>query len=271
MADAEQIAALLDDRLDAKQRADIVARLATSEAAFESFVDAAAILAEGTTSSSKTIAIRPRRTAMMVLAAAAVIAAILAPAVLFRSRATSDRPERFAALLASQSQLAADWNGAPWTTTRGAAEPLTDSARGVRLGARLTDLALEVRGQDARGPRTARDIAALLDAVPGSAPVARVFRQIANPVSGAAERDSLLDLGEPLVATIAGRDLVDLGAWMEAARIAASRRDSAFFHSASSRAIMTRLPASLAITFRDPNDWNDLQTQLATRLAAMGS
>lgn len=274
--DAERIAALLDGRLDARQREEILARLGTSNVALEAFVDAAGVI-HGEGPRAKALparSLRWRRAGLAIAASIVAIITIVSLARMYPASAPSADPRRFAVSLASESTLPSDWNGAPWATTRGTAEPLTDSARAIRLGAHLTDLILEIRASDARAARSAADIAVLLDAVPGSASVAQIFRQMVDTTRDAHGRDSLLALGAPLAAVIAGREAVDLGAWMEAARIAAAHHNVAFFTSAGSRALMSRLPASIGITWRDfraPGDWNGLQIQVTTGLAALGS
>ncbi|HTA73846.1 MAG TPA: hypothetical protein VK733_06220 [Gemmatimonadaceae bacterium] len=266
MDDAERIAALLDGSLDARQRAEVLARLGQSQHALEAFVDAAAVLRETEGPAS----VRPRRwrtiATPLALAAGIAIVAVLVPAI-GRQRAPlgPDEPERFVALLSSSPVVfPRDWNGTPWTTTRGALEPLSDTARAIRIGARLTDLALATTSGDSAMYVIAGNVAMLLDPIPASAPLASRYR--------AATRPGEIPRGAS-AAQMAGQQMVDLGAWIEAARFAAMRGDSTFFQSTASVAIMHRIPLELprAGPPGQPIDWRALSRGLFDLLSRLGS
>jgi hypothetical protein len=279
MNDAERIAALLDGRLDSRQRAEVLARLGESEAAMDAFADAAAVLRETTDSTIAHRASRPHwRVAALALAACVVAAIVLVPVILSHSGQRSRDPGRFAAvLLADGISAAPGWNGTPWSTTRGDGSPLTAEARASRIGARLVDLDLATG--DTSASHIANDIATLLDPLPASGPVVAIYRALAHPSGNVHQRDSLAALGRPAAAEIAGPSSVDLGAWTEAARLAAARHDAAFFRSAISRDMLPRAIER----FRDhradaqilsavgTGTWDDVEDALTTLLQVLSS
>jgi hypothetical protein len=110
------------------------------------------------------------------------------------------------------------------------------------VGARLTDLELAVRARDAATTALlAADIAALLQDVPASGPLAAVYREIARRAGEPADRlEPLVAQGRDSIAQILGENFVALGAWVEAARVAAARRDAGFFRSRVTSAVLDR-------------------------------
>lgn len=269
--DAERIAALLDGRLDARQRAEILARLGESDVAFEAFMDAAAVLREAPEESVRPLAHPQRwRRPALALAAALILGAIIVPFVRSRSgSADGGDPQQFVALL-SPGGLPSDLDATPWTTTRGGAERLTDAARATRIGARLTDLTVAVQSGDTVAPQIALTVAALLDPIPASTPASSIFRSIANPRTSNQDRDRLLTHGIAAATSLAGNQAASKGAWLEAARIAASRHDTAFFNSARSRAMMAIEPTLRTIRVGS-DDWVGVEHDLSTLLGALGS
>jgi hypothetical protein len=270
--DAERIAALLDGRLGARERAEVLARLGESDAAFEAFVDAAAVLRESPEESVRPLT-RPQRwrRPALALAAALILGAIIVPFV--RSRSVSSEggdPQQFVALL-SPGGLPSDLDATPWSTTRGDAEPLTDAARATRIGARLTDLTVAVQSGDTAAPQIARTVAALLGPIPASAPASSIFRSIANPNATKQDRERLLSQGTAAATSLVGSQPVSKGAWLEAARIAASRHDAAFFNSARSRAMMATEPALQTIRVGSGTDWVRFESDPSRLLATVSS
>ena len=233
--DPERLAALLDGRLGQTERAELLSRLAASEQSLEAHADAVAVANE----------LEPRRRQLPTIrwiAIAAVLAGIaLAPWLWTRLRPSApDEPGRFVALLAARSAgLPAGLEDSPWGSVRGADEPLTADARAVRLGARLVDLELAVQRGDTVAARVAADVSALLEGIPAAGPVSAMYRDIGQR-AGAAPRDlePLLAEAGSAAAKLAGPDLVRLGAWVEAARIAAAAHDAGFFGARQSRATL---------------------------------
>lgn len=282
--DPERLAALLDARLSGPERAELLQQLAASDSALESYGDAAAVVGELQTG--------PRRwlTPMRWIAIAAVLAGLaLAPWLWMRMRPTNrDDPGRFVALLTSPAGgVPAGWNADPWGSVRGSAEPLTAAARAARLGTRLTDLALAVQRRDTATGTLAADIGALLDGVPAAGPVSAMYHDIGTR-AGAAPSDlrPLLTQAGSAAARLAGADLVQLGAWVEAARVAAAAQDAAFFDSPQSRTMLARASTLTGLTEparaqisrlqvelsaeRTP-EWNALSRDLTELLGTLGS
>jgi hypothetical protein len=281
--DPERLAALLDGRLSKAERAELVSRLAASEQTLEAYADAAAVAGE----------LQPGRRrwlppARWIAIAAALAGLALAPWLWTRARSGArDDPGRFVALLASQTgALPAGLDANPWGSVRGPDQALTARARAARLGARLVDLELAVQRRDTMAAVVAADIRALLDWIPAAGPVSAMYRDI-GARTGVAPRELEPQLAQAgsAVAGLAGPDLVQLGAWAEAARIAAAAQDAAFFQARQSRATLARsgtlagltMPARAVIGRLQPAlaaertpDWNALGRDLTELLRALG-
>lgn len=252
--DAERLAALLDGRLNERERAEVLERLASSDEAFEAYVDAVVATREleAEDEAAGVVPLRPvrgrpwwKRPGAQWLALAAVLAALaLAPWLWTRLAAPGlDDPGGFVALLeAEDAGLPTGWEKRPWGSTRAAGDPLTLDARAVRLGALVVDLEVAVRAGDPAAAVLAGSVAALLEGVPAAGPVAAVYREVARRAGEPAEAlEPLLEQGREAVARVAGEEMVALGAWAEAARIAAARRDAEFFRTRETRATLERL------------------------------
>ena len=297
--DAERLATLLDGRVSDAERASLLAELASSDEAYDAFVDAMAVLPElgearrsaepGVAATNIVDARRRWRVSsgrMLALAASLVILAAL-PWLWTRGRVVERRdPARFVALLAAPSaSLPPAWDGRPWTTTRGAGDPLTAASRAARLGARLVDLELAVRTRDARTAPLAAEVAVLLRDVPAGSPAAAIYRDVSR--SAGAPSDSLAELlerGGVAAAALVGVEPVALGAWVETARLAAATHDIHFFRDDASRDALTRVsqlpdiaPSARAMLDRvqqsaatSPPDWTRLENDLTALLATLG-
>lgn len=294
--DPERLAALLDGRLDERARAEVLEHLAASEDDFDVFVDAVAVSGE-LEPSGETEGVTPLRPGSRGgwaarprtrwLALAAAVAAIgLAPWLWMRAHApASDDPARFAAALEDRSAgLPNGWDSSPWGATRGAGDPLTPEARAVRIGVRLTDLELEAQARDMAGTAAmAEEVARLLEEVPAAGPVASLYQEISRRASAPrGEVEPLLEEARGAAASVTGQDLVELGAWAEAARVAMARRDLAFFRTRQSRketgdakespALTPDVRASVqrieALLDRDRPDWGALEGELLSLLRA---
>lgn len=164
------------------------------------------------------------------LALAAVLAAVaLLSARAFQSRSQSaGDPVRLAARLEQAQQgLPADWaEKSPWTTVRGGGTG-ESLGRGARAGALLVDLAVAVLGRDTADTRfLANRIIALYPPARSDA----ALRKIADG-AGSPPRQLQPPLAQATAAIkkSLGDDAVRVGAWTEAARLAAARQDAAFF------------------------------------------
>jgi hypothetical protein len=294
--DAQTLAALMDGRLADPLRADLLARLAASPEALEVQADAAAVLGELEPDSGKVLPLPApasglRRRLPIGLAAAAVIAAISLGGPLIQEARWSSPPgsARFLApLLENGAVLPADFDLRPWTAVRGGGpEPLTPAARAARAGALGVDLEIAVWSRDTTAPRLANELAVLLGGVPAGAPVATMYRVIAQR-AGAAPKEilPLLDRAAAAARELTAPDLYQLGAWGEAARIAAARRDVEFFRVRESRRALdwaARLPTlpdaarpaveRLQSRLQSPKapDWAALNRDVAELLRVLGS
>jgi len=313
MKNAERLAALLDGRLDAHRRDELLAELAASEDDFDAYADAVAITAEleGAAPEVTPLHAAPEVTPIPVapevaptdatpevtpihaapsrrrglqprwLALAAVLAGVaLAPWLWTRFAA-----DRGSLVAVEADALPAGWDASPWGTTRGAGDGLTDDARAVRLGVRLVDLELAVRGRDPATAQLATETALLLEGLSAAAP-AGLYHQIARRAGEPAERlEPLLREGRRLVPQMAGEERVKLGAWIESARIAAATRDQRFFASRANRSQLKRmaedatLPPSarstaarlrIVVETASAQDWSLLERELAGLLRSLG-
>jgi hypothetical protein len=313
MKNAERLAALLDGRLDAHQRDELLTELAASEDDFGAYADAVAITAELEGAAPEVTPINAVREVTPISAEPEVTPTEVAPGVTPIHAAPSRRRglaprwlaiaavlggialapwlwTRFAAdrgLIAVEADaLPAGWDASPWGATRGPGDPLTAEARAVRLGARLVDVELAVRGRDPATAQLATETAMLLEGIPGAAPAASIYREVARRAGEPAERlDPLLDRGREVVPQIAGEEGVKLGAWFESARIAAAARDDGFFASRATRSQLERMArdSSLDPSARDgveriraatvssgDADWNTVQREVTTLLRLLG-
>jgi hypothetical protein len=156
----EQIAALLDGRLDSAARADVMARVAASP-------EDAAVLAEAVamrealgadaaaTSRSRSVeslaraGVRPwwKRPSMWGVAAAAALLIAVWPSRRLQDATVPSSADDIWAMTAGVAQrgLPTDWNRRPWGQTRGARIPERCAAC---LGVMLTDIAVSLRARD---------------------------------------------------------------------------------------------------------------------------
>lgn len=271
--DENDLARFLDGTLSEEERGNAVAHLADSDADAELLADAACVLRDlegehaavaddaagaghphddgaDTGRDPKVVPLRPpstaarwRRAPARWLALAAVLAGVLLVPLALSRRGPADAGDFAALLSAREAGLPAGWTEQrPWRVTRGAGDPLTDQARAARLGALHLDLELAVAARDAEQAQLlAAQIVEMLGPVPASGPVVRTYREIG--ARAGQPRDGLADLledGRETVATFVDEDLFALGAWAEAARIAAQARDAAFFRARASQKVVDR-------------------------------
>ncbi len=286
--DAERLAALLDGKLDQHERAELLARLASSEEeeASEAYFDAVAALGELEGGSAA-----PRRwPAKQWLAIAATLAGIALAPLLWRlarppAPASAD-PRRFVALLAARADgLPAGWEGRPWSSVRGGAEPLSDPAASARLGARLVDLDLAIAADDTAAGGIAADVASLVERF-GLTPLAGQLRGEVRPDVPPRAVEPLLAYAWRAGAASPAPALVGFAAWAESARIAAARHDLEFFRARDSRLAVEQavrlptLPGSAAAELQrlesllpagGPPDWDGLENALTALVKALGS
>jgi hypothetical protein len=289
------LAALLDDRLDADAHADILSRLATDDEALAAYAEAAAVTRalEEEDAAAGVTPLRPaarrvptfpgaRRWGAVAAVAAAVALAPLAwnrmqPPGLQESGELAER------LATTGTALPTGWDPSPWGSTRSASDPMTPRARAIRIGARLVELELALRGQDPAAARTAAQVAILLGELPGSGPAVSIFRDIqARAGAPWAELEPQMKQGSEAAAVMAGEEDVRLGAWLQAARIAAARKDVDFFRTRATEAALRRLqddPATRVAVERiriltsaeGAPDWDALGREFSSVTALLGA
>jgi len=292
--DDERLAAFLDGRMDAGRRQEMLAHFIANEHEREVLAVTADLLREmeeedaaaaGPAEVRGTDVIplpsppadpkpdREGRRPLPVLRLLAM-AAVLAGIALFSGRALQNRaagePVRLAARLEHGAQgLPAGWTERrPWTSARGddpgrAPSPGARRASSARAGAMLVDLSVAVQARDAATTRVlAAQLAARFDPQGGRG---GALREIADGAGESPER--LLPLIRQATQGIEkrlDRDALRLGAWTEAAGLAAARRDAAFFRDRSTRRVLARAGS---LTQADPSADAALQ-QVRLQLAA---
>lgn len=237
---------------------------------------------------------RPARPARVLNPRWAALAAVLAGVALipFAWRGTQGGavrvPSHAVAMLENQSAgLPEGWdNSRPWSNTRGG-EVTTDTGLAVRTGAYMVDIDLAVRAGDAETTRLLAQRVAinLAEANTAGTMAARPFNELAARAGApAAELLPLVKEAAGAAADAVDGNLYALGAWAEAARLAANRRDAAFFREGRSRRTLDRAKelvgnnaeAQIAITAigasLEPNTprWPELRKAIEDLLAAIG-
>lgn len=266
----ERIAELLDGRLEEPERGRLLVQLATS-GEFCDFAETAAVLREAeavegrkprrlppSTARARGWRTRPGRW----LAIGAVLAlAVLAPILWLARDRAMDHPGAPAALLsAMDAGLPPGWTARPaWEAALGTGDPLDAGARAVRAGALHTALLVALQGGGAEDAARIRDQLVALLSLPGTAPLASHYRELRMDAPTVAV--DLESAGEAL-ATSLGKEDVLWGAWLEAARIAAARRDAAFFRSGRTSGILDRAAESERISDAGHATLSNVRTSL---------
>lgn len=315
--DDERLAALLARKLDRRQREQLLAELAASDDDHEVFADTASILrqieeedaaaaapsweaveerqfagtapvlrhipedaASATSETDGVIPLHPRPRARRWQRWGAIAAGVggiaLAATLLGRQGSSAGAvPIRLAARLNHLDQ------GMPeqWQLSVGAARgEQTDRARAARAaqaGALLVDLSVAVQARDTADTRVlAEQLRARFDP---AAPASPFRRLSARPAAPADSLQRLVSEGTDRLADRLGREHLELGAWVEAARLAAYGRNAAFFQGdgavprsaerlvssdAAAAQAMARVQAALPAT--GPPRWNELMAALDT-------
>jgi len=291
--DPERLAALLDGRLDAAARAEVLSQLESSPEALEAYADAVAIRRElegdaaGATEAPPAVQLHKWRRlgpGTWFAIAAGLLVAIAWPVfrVMETTRATSSSPLIVAGYETAGSRWPDAWDGTPWAETRGPSDQLSPTARAVRIGARLTDYGVLVRAGDSTAAAVAFDVAALLDPIPAGSAVASQFRDFAaRQVTGVTAAELSRAAGD--AEQLAGNQEARVGGWLEGARLAAAQRDEQFFDPARLRtaaavlsAMANRHPAArpsldglVRLLAASPRDWPAVQGAATDALRAL--
>lgn len=297
--DDERLSALLDGRVEDPQRRELLAHLSASDEDYTVFTDTAIILRQ--LEEGAPAAPRPREAAASAppgmrarrwrrVAPWAVplgIAALLAAVWVLRGRASAaDSPLHLAAQVdSSRRGLPPGWtDDRPWDVSRGSGAPRDRAAASARAGAMLTDLAVAVRAGDAvRTELLADQVRSRFEPAAGrGTPLRQIAERAGAPP---ASLEPLLERATDRLNDNLEKDLLRLGAWVEAASLAAHRGDEAFFEAAASRRMLKRAGR---LTARDPDAraalarvraglaaetpaWGAVSADLDALLAAIGS
>src|SRR5687768_8019818 len=182
--DAETLAAFLDGKLEASERARVLRILAENPEASEAFADAAhAVAALNTDAEGRSdaavvpIARAVRRRGWLVAIPALIAAGIAAVVVLPRLGDNDLAPAALAARLTTvpgpgdgslAGRFGAEWDQPGWSVTRGEGSEVPAPSRAFRLGARATDVEIALRAQDTTALRlVAADLVRLVSGVDG--------------------------------------------------------------------------------------------------------
>lgn len=222
----------------------------------------------------------PRRPSPRWVALAAVLAGVML--IPFAWRATRggavEQPSQAVAMLERpEAGLPPDWDLPPSRNqTRGDGDLFTEAQRSARLGALMVQLEIAVRARDAERTGLVADRAAfLLENVTAGGLLTSALDQVKEQAGG--EPSALLPQVEEVNETAASlleADWFALGAWTEAARLAAARRDAAFFRDARTRRTLgsaealvgddeqarAAITAVRAAAASDPLEWAALRT-----------
>jgi hypothetical protein len=239
---AAEIAALIDGRLSDDARAEVMRQLGESEEDLDIALDAAAAidgLDEGRREGARVSSIstqRRKRLRAISFATVSLAAAAVAVIVLRAPRTNVESASEMVSTLSSHEPLPADWNYSPWPAQRGD-ENVSDSSLLIRIGVRTTDLEFALRAGDPNAARFAREIDTMLEGVPGGSVVGAVYQQLAAKP----DSDGLLTDARHALASLPRQDLITLGAWLEAARIAAERHDEKWFKNEPNQRMLQEL------------------------------
>ncbi len=251
----EQLAAFIDGTLPPAEREAVLQRLTASPETYSEFLEAQALLASldqpaavteanvdaralHSTGESVQRAQVGKRGRVLLLAAPMLVAAALL-VVLMRPEATRDSGAEL--LLAEvlpgwtlgsgavAQRLGAEWNSPTWSVLRGADDALSRDSRAFRLGARIAELELAATAADTSAAQESMlALERLLESVDLGA---RLTAEAVRLRSSDALHD--VEARRALYAQI--REVtgmshaVDLGIWLEAARLATMGADTAYF------------------------------------------
>ena len=229
--DAARIAALIDGRLPPDERQKVLAAIDASPDLREVYADALAATADNAQSSAtsrrRTV---PSFTPLQWVGIAAAAAVVIAVTPLLRRQLGSSGLPATGVMIASlpvvDDSLAYLFDQSVFSATRGNAENLTATARGIRVGAAIASYELQRRRADTTASAAALRVATLLEGFPGGALAANAYRGLAAPTSGAG---TSAESAAALASQVVGDRILRLGAWLEGARFAASTRNTAFF------------------------------------------
>lgn len=235
---------------------------------------------------------KPRRLSPQWVALAAVLAGVMLLPFAWRTMqgGAVGNPSQAVAMLENPAAgLPAGWldQAPPWGQTRGGGDSAADQARSARLGTHMVQLELAIRARNTAETVLLADKAVfLLETVTAGGLLTPAFRQIKAQAGG--DPSALLPQvqeANETAASLLEADWFSLGAWAEAARLAAARQDAEFFRSARTRRTLDSaaelvgddkgatdaIDAIRAAIAADPPNWNGLRTASYNLLRAVAS
>lgn len=305
--DYERLSALLEGRVSGPEREALLAQLAASTDDFEAYTDTVEILmaveegedarataaenaAAGAVPEGVTPLRRPergRRVARGWLLAACVATIALVSTLVLRGRG-------YAGAYPVQLAERADTGGAPlpegltapWSTSRGEPGSARGDADAVRAGAMLLDLAVAVRARDtAEIQALAVQLRDRYD--PGARSDTPLGRIAAHPRAPGDSLNALLvHATNRLASTLDSNDALELGLWLQGARLAAHYRNAEFFGEGDAGVMLERAErlargnpnaraavdsVGAALPASAPQRWDALQASLAVLLREIAS
>src|SRR5688572_18754440 len=226
--DHETMAAFLDGKLAGAERERVLQVIAAHPEEYEVFADAARAAAELRGGDVVPIESRQRsggwKVAIPLVAAAGLAAVLLTrdggtplPGDLAGSLSVVPAPGAGSLSAA----LGPSWDQPGWTVMRGSAPDVAEAARAFRLGVRATDVEIAVRAGDPTALSiVGGELIELVGAVDAGAASAAQYRAIVTAGPGASESERK-DAAEALRSLLGKSVWFDVGAWVEAARVAA--------------------------------------------------
>ena len=249
--DDERLSALLEGRVEAREREDLLARLAAADDDYEVFTSTASVLRaleeEDARAQRRAVPPSMRKTGWPSARAAATVAGavVLLLALAWALRGRGGPAVVSPLQLALRADTAGDGVRAGWAlpTPEGAVRGLgrrgENDVQAVWAGAMLVELAVAVHGGDTaqiREPavRLRRRLDVGADA---AAPLRRIAER---PDAPADSLNALLEQATQGLGRRLGREPLELGAWVQAARIAADMRNAAFFEDGGTNGMLRR-------------------------------
>ncbi|HEX2076136.1 MAG TPA: hypothetical protein VHG08_00455 [Longimicrobium sp.] len=243
--DDERLSALIEGRVGGRQRDALLAHLSAADDDYAVFTDTAAVLQaleDEDAPGGRVVALFPRPWVRGAALAAAAAGIVLVSSLALRDRAPAGaQPVQLAALVDPAGQgLPQEWAGrSRWYSARGGSPADAGDVEAVRAGALMADLAVAVQGRDAADTRLlAEQVRNRWEpGAGGETPL----RQIA--ARAGAPPESLNGLLQEATDRLAGRlgsEALQVGAWTEAALLAAHGRNEAFFREGTTRAMLAR-------------------------------
>jgi hypothetical protein len=247
--DDERLAALLEGRVQGGQREEMLAHIAAADDDYEVFAGTAGVLRaleeeDARAGRAPVPSMRKGGWRAPGVRATAVVTGtlvlLLALGLVFRGRGPSPArtPQQLAMAADPDGQgLPAGWRlVTPSGGVRGAGGGAVRNAQGILAGAMLVDLSIAVRARDTARTRELADrLNGQVERGVRGTPLQRIA---ARPDAPADSLNALLDQAAARLAD--RREPLELGAWLEAARLASSRQDSVFFQDGGGDGMLRR-------------------------------